>query len=163
MEMDKGGKDATEFLKCTGWYGHMQIPGNHNAESPNQNLLQKDRSFYEVEGGWFLLGFCCLSRSGGHIFIFSSLFLLTTGTKKWLSRQRFLYNQLLPGGGAFRQMPNIIHNSFVGADNIICLSNCCILSPELKKNTSDKTVACPVSSYWVLQTVINKLILKALK
>lgn len=56
MEMDKGGKDATEFLKCTGWYGHTQIPGNHNAESPNQNLLKKDRSFYEVEGGWFLLG-----------------------------------------------------------------------------------------------------------
>lgn len=78
MEMDKGGKDATEFLKCAGLYSLIQIPGNCNAESPNQNLLKKDRSFYEIGSEWFLFGFC-LSRSGGHIFIFSSLFLLTAG------------------------------------------------------------------------------------
>lgn len=84
MEMDKGGKDATEFLRCAGWYSHIQIPGKHNAESPNQNLLKKGSSFHEVGaggGGWFLLCFCCPSHTGGHIFIFSSSFLLTTGAK----------------------------------------------------------------------------------
>jgi len=82
-EVDKGGKDAMEFLLHAGWCSHIQIPGKHNAESPNQSLLKKDRSFYEIESGWFLFGFCCLSHFGGHIFIFSSLFLLTTGAKNY--------------------------------------------------------------------------------